>query len=135
MKTPPYSLLSILIASTVWGLSGQFFKALAHVPPLEVLAHRTQWSLLLFGLVLALRRRFAAVWQALKTPRIVAILMLSAVMISLNWGAYITSIQFNYTLEASLGYYFFPLIFVLIGALFMGERFSRPSAPTLPHGD
>ncbi len=125
MKNPPYSLLSILTASTVWGLSGLFYKALAHVPPLEVLAHRTLWSLLLFGLILAMRGRFRAVGQALKTPRIVGMLALSAVMISLNWGAYITSIQFNYALEASLGYYFFPLMVVLLGALFLGERFSR----------
>ena len=131
MKTPPYSLLSILAASTIWGLSGLFYKALAHVPPLEVLAHRTLWSLLLFGSVLALRGRFGAVWQGLKTPRVVAALALSAVMISLNWGAYIGSIQFDHALEASLGYYFFPLMVVLLGALFMGERFSRGQAVAL----
>jgi len=125
MKKPPYSLLSILAASIIWGLSGLFYKALAHVPPLEVLAHRTLWSLLLFGLILAMRGRLWAVRQALKTPRIVAMLALSAVMISINWGAYITSIQFGYALEASLGYYFFPLMVVLLGALFLGERFSR----------
>ncbi len=125
MKNPPYGILAILAASLIWGLSGLFYKALAHVPPLEVLSHRTLWSLLLFGVVLAFRGRLAAVWQVLKTPRSVAALTLAAIMISLNWGGYITSIQFGYALEASLGYYFFPLMVVLLGALFLGERFSR----------
>jgi len=122
MKTP---LLSILAASTIWGLSGLFYKALAHVPPLEVLAHRTLWSLLLFGIILAFRGRLGAVFTTLKSPRTVAALALAAIMISLNWGGYITSIQFGYALEASLGYYFFPLMVVLLSALFLGERFGK----------
>ncbi|MBL1435977.1 MAG: EamA family transporter RarD [Rhodobacteraceae bacterium] len=125
MKNPPLGILAILAASVVWGLSGLFYKALAHVPPLEVLSHRTLWSLLLFGIVLAIRGRLGAVWLVLKSRRTVAALVLAAVMISLNWGGYITSIQLGYALDASLGYYFFPLMVVLLGALFLGERFSR----------
>ncbi len=125
MKNPPLGILAILTASTVWGLSGLFYKALAHVPPLEVLAHRTLWSLLFFGIILGFRGRLGAVLVALKSRRTVVALALAAVMISLNWGGYITSIQLEYALEASLGYYFFPLMVVLLGALFMGERFSH----------
>ncbi len=125
MKNPPLGILAILTASCIWGLSGLFYKALAHVPPLEVLAHRTLWSLLFFGIILGFRGRLGAVLVALKSRRTVAALALAAVMISLNWGGYITSIQLEYALEASLGYYFFPLTVVLLGAVFMGERFSR----------
>ncbi len=124
MKTPSLGIVSILAASIIWGLSGLFYKALAHVPPMEVLAHRTLWSLLFFGVILAFRGRFGAVFAALKSARTVAYLAIAAVMISLNWGGYITSIQFNYALEASLGYYFFPLMVVLLAALLLGERFS-----------
>lgn len=122
---PIYGILAILSASSIWGLSSIFYKALAHVPPLEVLAHRTLWSLVFFGVVLALRGRLGAVWLALKQPRTVTVLALAAIMISLNWGGFISSVQFGYALEASLGYYFFPLMVVLLGALFFGERFSR----------
>lgn len=124
MKKPSLGILAILAASTIWGLSGLFYKALAHVPPLEVLAHRTIWSLLFFGVVLAVRGRLGAVWQVLKTRKTVAMLALAALMISLNWGGYISAIQFDFALEASLGYYFFPLMVVLLGATFLGERFS-----------
>lgn len=80
MKTRPYSLLSILAASIIWGLSGLFYKALAHVPPLEVLAHRTLWSLLLFGIILAFRGRLGAVRKALASPHSVAALALAALI-------------------------------------------------------
>ncbi len=118
-------ILAILAASIIWGLSSLFYKALAHVPPLEVRAHRTLWSLVFFGIVLTLRGRLGAVWTALRNWRVVAGLALAALMISLNWGGFITSIQFGYAREASLGYYFFPLMVVGLGALFFGERFSR----------
>lgn len=131
MKNPPLSILSILAASTIWGLSGLFYKALAHVPPLEVLAHRTLWSLLLFGIILAFRGRLGAVLTTLKSPRTVAALALAAIMISLNWGGYISSIQFGHALEASLGYYFFPLMVVLLSALFLSERFSKGQGAAL----
>ena len=125
MKNSYNGIFAIIAASTIWGLSSLFYKALAHVPPLEVLAHRTLWSLVLFGIVLAIRGRLGAVVDALRQPRVVAGLILAAIMISLNWGGFITSVQFGYALEASLGYYFFPLMVVLLGAVFFGERFSR----------
>ena len=131
MKNPPFGILAILAASLIWGLSGLFYKALAHVPPLEELSHRTLWSLLLFGVILAIRGRLWAVLVALKSRRSVAALALAAVMISVNWGGFIMSIQFGYALEASLGYYFFPLMVVLLGALFLGERFSRGQGAAL----
>lgn len=125
MKNFPTGILAILSASTIWGLSSLFYKALAHVPPLEVLAHRTLWSAVFFLVVLAIRGRLGAVWLTLQQPRTVALLWLAALMISLNWGGFISSVQFDYALEASLGYYFFPLMVVLLGAVFFGERFSR----------
>ena len=49
--------LAIAGAATIWGLSGIYYKALAAVPPLEVLSHRTLWSVVFFGAVLAAQRR------------------------------------------------------------------------------
>ena len=125
MGNPFKGIIAILAASSIWGLSSLFYKALAHVPPLEVLSHRTLWSLVFFGVVLMVRGRLGAVFQALKNWRVVLGLALAALMISLNWGGFITSIQFGYALEASLGYYFFPLVVVGLGALIYGEKFTR----------
>ena len=44
--------LAMFGACTIWGLSAIYYRQLDHVPPLEVLAHRTLWSLIFFAGVL-----------------------------------------------------------------------------------
>ncbi|MCB1339163.1 MAG: EamA family transporter RarD [Maritimibacter sp.] len=112
-------------ATVVWGLSSMYYKLLADVPPLEVLAHRTLWSLVFFGIVLALRGRLAEVARLLASPRNLALVAFAAISISANWFMFIFSIQTGRAVEASLGYYIFPLVAVLMGMAVYGERLGR----------
>lgn len=112
-------------ACTIWGLSPVYYKALDHVPPLEVLAHRTLWSFLFFAGILAVQGRLGAMRAALRGRRQVAVIALAAAMISLNWFLYIFSIQVGQAREASLGYYIFPLVTVVIARVWFGERLGR----------
>ena len=114
---------ALIVACTIWGLSPIYYKALAGVAPLEVLSHRTLWSVVVFGLVLAWQRRLAEVWPLLR-GREAGIVLLGALMISVNWYVFIRSIQLGQAVEASLGYYIFPLVAVVIGVLAFGERLS-----------
>ncbi|MGV6812509.1 MAG: EamA family transporter RarD [Brevirhabdus sp.] len=116
---------AMIAACVIWGLSPLYYKALSFVPPLEVLSHRTIWSLVIFGLVLVVQGRLGQLRAALSHPRSLAVVVLAAVTISVNWGVFIWSIQFEHAVEASLGYYIFPLVSVLLGALVMGERLRR----------
>ena len=109
-------------ACTIWGLSPLYYKMLAHIPPLEVLAHRTLWSFLLFAAILALRGRLHEARTALADRRRVGLFLLASAAISTNWFFYIMSIQIGHATEASLGYYIFPLVAVLIGRFGFGER-------------
>lgn len=122
MSDTAKGLWAMVAAATIWGLSPIYYKALAFVPPLEVLSHRTIWSLVIFGLVLIAQGRLGQLSAALGQPRVLAIVGLAAVTISLNWGMFIWSIQFEHGVEASLGYYIFPLVSVLLGAIVMRER-------------
>jgi chloramphenicol-sensitive protein RarD len=122
------AVLAMASASAIWGLSGLFYKALAEVPPIEMLSHRTVWTVLFFGLVLALQGRAGEVRNLLRTPRLIAVLAVSATMIAANWLLFIRAVQVGHALEASLGYYFFPLFAVALGYLLLGERFSRVQA-------
>ena len=116
---------AMVAACTVWGLSGIYYKLLAHVPPVEVLAHRTLWSLVFFACVLLVQGRISLVAQALRARRSAAIIAFAAFMISLNWFVFITSIQIGQAMEASLGYYTFPLVAVVLGAIAFRERLGR----------
>jgi chloramphenicol-sensitive protein RarD len=116
--------LAIAAASAMWGLVGLYYKLLAVVPPLEMLAHRTVWTMVFFVLVLLAQRRLGAVGAVLAAPRQWRILAVSAVMIATNWLVFIHAVQIGHALEASFGYYVFPLVAVAIGYLLLGERFS-----------
>lgn len=117
--------LAMAGAAVIWGLSGIYYKALSHVPPLEVLSHRTLWSVVFFAIVLSFQGRWGAVRGALGQRSTWVVLSVTAVMISVNWLAYIWSVQTGRALQASLGYYIFPLVAVALGYLVLGERFSR----------
>ena len=117
--------LAIACAATVWGLSGIFYHALSVVPPVELLCHRTLWSVVFFGAVLVVQRRGAEVRALLGRRRVLGVLAASAVLIAVNWLGFIWAVQNGQALEASLGYYIFPLFAVALGYLVLGERFTR----------
>lgn len=114
-----------MLAYGIWGGFGLYFHLLAQVPATEVLIHRILWSsLFVFGVLLA-RRQVGRVGAILKTPRTVAWLLLSSVLISGNWGLYIWAVSQARVIEASLGYFLTPLISVLLGVIVLKETLSR----------
>ena len=115
---------AMVAACTIWGLSPLYYKLIAHVPPLEVLSHRTLWSLVFFGAVLLIQQRLPEVWVLIRERWALVLVVFAAIMISANWFLYILSIQIGRTVEASLGYYMFPLVAVLLGLLAFSEKLS-----------
>lgn len=117
---------AMIAACTIWGLSPLYYKELAHIAPGEVLAHRGFWSLAFFAGLLLLQGRLREVIIALSDRRRLALIALAMLMISINWFLFILSVQIGRTTEASLGYYIYPLVAVLIGRFAFSERL-RPS--------
>lgn len=118
-------ILAMVAACVVWGLSGIYYKVLSHVPPEQVLSHRVLWSFLFFAGVLLFQGRIGALAAAFGNRRDALLLVCATAMISLNWFLFITAIQTGHATEASLGYYLFPLISVLLGRLVFGEHLAR----------
>lgn len=117
-----------LAAYTAWGFIALYFKAVAHVAPLEVLAHRIVWSLVLLLILLGVRRRLGLVIGALRVGRTAAALGATTVLIALNWYVFIWAVANGHVLQASLGYFINPLVNVMLGRLFLGERLRRAQA-------
>ena len=120
-------ILAIVGACTIWGTATLYYKAMAHVPPLEVLAHRTVWTFAFFGLLLAAQGRFSAATRLTLGP-VRGRVWLAAGIVAVNWGLFIWAIQAGHAVEASLGYYIFPLVTVLLGVVVLGERLTRGQA-------
>lgn len=124
MNEAQRGILAMVAACVIWGLSSMYYKLLAHVPPLEVLSHRTLWSLVFFGLLLTVQGRLADLGHLLARPRALALVLVTALAISTNWFFFIYSVQVGHAVQASLGYYIFPLVAVALGFVFLGERHS-----------
>lgn len=114
-----------IAAYGIWGFVPLFFKLVSSVPPVEVLTQRIIWSLPLCFLIMLFRRQIGEYLAALRDWRTLRLLLASALLIAVNWLVYIYAIFTDHVLAASLGYYLNPLVNVMLGMLFLGERLSR----------
>ncbi|MGR3361213.1 MAG: EamA family transporter RarD [Paracoccus sp. (in: a-proteobacteria)] len=114
-----------LAAYLSWGLLPIYMKALAHLPAIDVIAHRILWSLPIAAAVLIWQRRTGDLGVALRDPRLLAMAGVTAVLISINWLTYVWAVGNGHALDAALGYYINPLFSVALGAALLGERLNR----------
>lgn len=114
---------AIILVCVTWGLSPIYYHQLSGVPVLEVLSHRTLWSLLFFVALLGWQGRLAELWQGVTGPHALRVAV-AAFMVSANWGLFIWSVQTGHVVQSSLGYYIFPLVTVALGLILFGERLS-----------
>ncbi len=124
-KATPSGLPAALGAYLIWGFLPLFFMLMVTVPPFEFVGWRIIWTLPLCLIIVAVRKQFTALKAALFNPRTMLALTASAFLIGANWLMYIWAIVNNQVYATSLGYYLNPLLNVLLGTLFLGERLSK----------
>jgi chloramphenicol-sensitive protein RarD len=117
-------LLFALGAFGLWGALPIYWKLLDHVPALEILCHRTIWSLVFVLLILEARGRWR--WVRQVTRRQVGVYLAAALLLALNWGLYIWAVNSDRIVDTALGYFINPLLTVALGAVVLRER-SRPA--------
>ena len=110
------------LAFTWWGFFPLYFRLLPNVRPLEVLANRIVWSLLLVAALLTWQSRWRWLWPALRSRRVLTSFIASALLLSVNWLTYIWAVSNGHVVDASLGYFITPLINVALGYGLLGER-------------
>lgn len=112
-------------AYTMWGIAPMYFKSIAQVSPLEILSHRVIWSFFLLAALLHFGRHWRSVYHIATDKKKIAYLLSSSILIGGNWLIFIWAVNSNHMLDASLGYYINPLINVLLGMVFLGERLRK----------
>jgi chloramphenicol-sensitive protein RarD len=112
-------------AFLIWGLSPAYWKILSSVPVLEVVLHRIVWSFFFLLPIVAMEKNRGQFMSALRNPRILLIMVCTAVLISVNWLIFIWSVISGHVLQASLGYFINPLLNVVMGMVFLRERLRR----------
>ncbi len=117
--------VAALLSYLLWGFLPIYMKAVAHIPTAEVVANRILWSLPFAAAIMLVAGGFAEVRAALRSPRLLAMGMLTAVIIAVNWGIYVWAVAVGRTVETALGYYVNPLVTIVVGAVMLGERLTR----------
>lgn len=118
-------MLYAIAAYGLWGLFPLYWKTLQHVPALEILSHRMAWSLLFVLILLVVRRQWGWLKTAVSQPKTLLLFTASAILLSLNWFVYIWGVNAGHIVETSLGYFINPLMSVLMGVFFLGEKLRR----------
>ena len=112
-------------AYTAWGVLPVYFKALAGVSPVLIVAHRIIWSLVALAALVTLLKGWPAVRAAVRNGKVLATLTLTATLIAVNWLLYVYAINSGHILAGSLGYYLNPLANILLGRFFLAEHLSK----------
>ncbi len=109
---------------TLWGVLPIYLHAVAAsgAAPLEVIAHRALWSVPWAGLLVLMAGQVRQCAEVLRSPRILGLLAVSALLIALNWTLYVWAVAHGRLLEGSLGYYINPLMNMALGAILFRER-------------
>jgi chloramphenicol-sensitive protein RarD len=114
-----------LAAYFIWGIAPAYFKLIQQVPADEILTHRVIWSFFFMLALITLGRNWSQVRAACHDRKRLLLLAVTALLIGGNWLLFIWAVNNHHMLEASLGYFINPLVNVLLGMLFLGERFRR----------
>ncbi|MBY7984973.1 EamA family transporter RarD [Vibrio fluvialis] len=112
-------------AYTMWGIAPIYFKAISSVSALEILSHRVIWSFFLLAALLHFGRQWRSVVSVFRDKKKMVYLLTTALLVGGNWLIFIWAVNANHMLDASLGYYINPLLNVVLGMLFLGERLRK----------
>ena len=121
----PRGLLLGLTAYGLWGLFPLYWPLLKPASALEILGHRIVWSFIFLAAFTTATRRWHAVRAVVRSRRHLLLLVVAALLVSVNWGLYIWAVNAHHVVETALGYFINPLVSVMFGVLVLRERLNR----------
>jgi len=113
-------------ASLWWGVIGViYFKFVSFANPLELVIHRTIWTALLLVMTTFFLSKWNIFFKLLKNIKTIIILFISGFLIMINWFTWLYAISVDKLVDASFGYYIFPIFSVFFGIVFLKETYNR----------
>lgn len=117
--------MAALGAYAIWGGLPLLFKTVATINPVMVVASRVIWSMFFVGAIVAGRGNLGDLKSAWKSKAAVRGIIISTVLLGGNWLILVWAVSHDYVLEVSFGYFINPLLSVVLGIVFLGERLNR----------
>ena len=113
-------------ASLWWGIIGViYFKFVSFANPIELVVHRTIWTAFLLIITTFLFSKWKFFFKILKNFKILILLFVSGFLVMINWLTWLYAISVDKLVDASFGYYIFPLFSVFFGIVFLKEKYNR----------
>ncbi|MCZ2721656.1 EamA family transporter RarD [Marinomonas sp. 15G1-11] len=122
ISSPRSGVFLALSAYLLWGLTPVYFKWVANENPLDIVANRVLWSVILLTVIITLMRKWSKVKDVFSNRTVLLTLLGTTFLIGINWSVFIYAVSVNRMLDASLGYYINPLMTVALGIVFLNER-------------
>lgn len=119
------ALISGVAACFLWGILPIYWKQIKHVPAYEILAHRILWSLIFTTLLIHCIDGWRWLGAVMRSKTILKVLCASALLIAMNWLAFVWGVNSGFVLECSLGYFICPLVTIFLAAVVLKEKLSR----------
>lgn len=125
LKSQRAGVVAALAAFLIWGVSPLYYRSVGLAPAMEILAHRVVWSVLFTLVLIAVNGQLRKLLRIFLDARLLATLTVSSLLVSANWLTFIWGVNNGRALEASMGYFIFPIVMVGLGRVFLQERLNR----------
>ena len=113
-------------ASLWWGIIGViFFKFVSYASPVELVVHRTIWTAFLLIITTFLFSKWVIFFKVIKNIKKIILLFVTGLLVMINWLTWLYAISVNKLIDASFGYYIFPIFSVFFGIIFLKESYNR----------
>ncbi len=113
-------------ASLWWGVIGViYFKFVSFASPLELTIHRTIWTALLLLITTSFYSKWTEFYKIISNRINVFILLITGLLVSINWYTWLYAVKTNNLLDSALGYYIFPILSVFFGIIFLKEKYNK----------
>ncbi len=119
-------IISASLGSFWWGFLGTFFfKYISFAGTLEVVIHRSIWTCLILIITTHFFKKWNLFYEIISNKKNLIILFITSILIFANWGTWIYAIATNRIIDASYGYFIFPILSVFLGYLFLNEKLNK----------
>ncbi|MBE6987328.1 MAG: EamA family transporter RarD [Ruminococcaceae bacterium] len=115
----------VLMCYILWGVLPIFWKQLGGIDSFYILSLRIVWSLIFCGLILAAKGELHKIKEALSDKKERNMLLLSSIMVTINWGVYIFAVMSGKVLESSIAYFINPIFAVVLGFVIYKEKLTK----------
>ena len=128
MKTKKFQkgIFSASLGSIWWGVLGTYyFQFISFAGTLEVVVHRCIWTSFILLITTLYFKKLNSFYKILSNKKNIIILFITSILIFGNWSTWIYAVSTNRIIDASYGYFIFPILTVFFDYLFLKEKLNK----------